>query len=74
MIVPGIAATTATSSDASPMRAFAPIVTIEVIEPRNSSSSTGWVPTSDGTSGSSSSPYAPLNAISDMQTTSARSG
>jgi hypothetical protein len=51
-----MAATTATSSDASPMRAFAPIVTIEVIEPRNSSSSTGWVPTSDGTSGSRSRP------------------
>ena len=48
----GNGASSARTSDASPMRANAPADTIAVVDPRSSSSSTGFVPTSEGTSGS----------------------
>ena len=42
MIMPGTAAATARTIGTSPTRANAPAVTIEVMLPVSSSSSTGW--------------------------------
>ena len=70
----GMLAISATTRSAWPVRASAPIVTIEVVEPRMSSSSSGWLPTSDGTSGSRISAYRPLAVIPAMMIRSARSG
>ena len=68
----GIGARTASRTEASPTRANAPPDANADVDPRNASSSTGSVPSSEGVSGKSASANAVLNAIPVTHAISAR--
>ena len=53
IISPGMAASSATTSDPCPTRANAAAETIASVLPFSSSDTTGWVPSSDARNGSS---------------------
>jgi len=64
----------AVNAELAPIRARAPMFTIDAVEPRISSSSAGCDATSAGTSGASASGITPASAIVARMSLSARSG
>src|SRR3954447_10033109 len=70
----GTPRTIASTRDVSPIRARAPMLMIDAVEPRRSSRSAGWDETSAGISGSRSRGTSPLSAMPAKRIRSARSG